>query len=74
MLMFSPVENVTAIEQATLALLTELHMSGGDLGVSADFAKQGIKLGSAYRFVGPELVSESQNAVDQIVEAITLAS
>ncbi len=72
--MSSCVENVIAIEQATIALLAEMHISGGDLAVSADFAKQGIKSGSAYRFVGPELVSESQNAVDQIVEAITLAS
>lgn len=72
--MFSPVENVTAIEQATVALLTELHMSGGDLALSADFAKRGIKSGAAYSWVGPELVAGSQDAVDRIVEAITLAS
>ncbi|AIS17481.1 hypothetical protein LT40_08735 [Pseudomonas rhizosphaerae] len=72
--MFSPVENVTAIEQATVALLTELHMSGGDLVLSADFAKRGIKSGAAYSWVGPELVAGSQDAVDRIVEAITLAS
>ncbi|MDY1046625.1 hypothetical protein SOM55_07415 [Pseudomonas coleopterorum] len=72
--MSSRVENVIAIEQATVALLTELHVSGGDLVQSADFAKRGIKSGAAYSWVGPELVAGSQDAVDRIVQAITLAS
>jgi hypothetical protein len=65
-------ENIMAIEQATLALLSELHTSGGDLGASADFAKRGIESGATYSWVGPGLITESQKAVDQIVEAITL--
>lgn len=72
--MSKTVENVIAIEQATLALLIELHTSEVDLVASADCAKRGIKSGAVYSWVGPELVAASQDAVDEIVEAITLGS
>ena len=68
--MSNTVKNASAIEQAAVALLAELHKKGVDVASVAEDAKHGIISSATYKWVSADLVTESQDAVDQILQAV----
>lgn len=64
-------QNPVAVAQAAVALLAELKKSGVDVSAVADAAKLGIIGGDRYKWVSADVVSESQDAVDDILRTVS---
>ncbi|WP_047300502.1 hypothetical protein [Pseudomonas fluorescens] len=67
-------QNPAAVAQAAVALLYELKKSGVDVSAVADAAKSGIIRGDIYKWVSADLVTDSQNAVDDILRTVDESS
>ena len=59
-----------AVEQAAVALLSEIAATGFDVQSLADKAKAGIRGNEIYTWVGPDNKDGAVDAVDYLIGAI----
>lgn len=72
--MSNALTNTAAVAQAAVALLAELKKSGVDVSAVADAAKGGIIGGAKYKWVSADLVTQSQDAADEILRLVNEAA